>query len=249
MGHEFELRHEAEVRATPEQVWQAIATGPGIDSWFMGRSQVEPREGGAVRTIVGGLTLDSTVTAWEPLRKFAHHSGQAEDGRFIAHEFLIEGRERGSTVLRLVTSGFLPGDDWEAEYDAMTTGGDLYFRTLAAYLTYFAGRTATPITAYGPSVTDWDKTWAALGQALGLTGRPREGDHVRANPSGAPPVDGVVDVDNANCVGVRTSDGLYRFVRGFFQGALVTEHHVFSPSLDRQAAEAAWTAWLTELFA
>ena len=37
------------VHATPEEVWQAIATGPGIDSWFMGRNEVEPGEGGRPR--------------------------------------------------------------------------------------------------------------------------------------------------------------------------------------------------------
>ena len=38
MGHEFEADKRAELDATPEQVWEAIATGPGIDSWFMGRN-------------------------------------------------------------------------------------------------------------------------------------------------------------------------------------------------------------------
>jgi hypothetical protein len=32
-------------------VWEAIATGPGLDSWFMGRNEVEPREGGTVRIV------------------------------------------------------------------------------------------------------------------------------------------------------------------------------------------------------
>jgi hypothetical protein len=30
-------------------VWEAIATGAGIDGWFMGRNQVEPREGAGRR--------------------------------------------------------------------------------------------------------------------------------------------------------------------------------------------------------
>jgi hypothetical protein len=36
MGHKFEGGTQAELDATPEQVWEAIATGPDIDSWFMG---------------------------------------------------------------------------------------------------------------------------------------------------------------------------------------------------------------------
>ena len=46
MTHPFEVSQEIELDATPEQVWEAIATGPGIDSWFMGRNEIEPREGG-----------------------------------------------------------------------------------------------------------------------------------------------------------------------------------------------------------
>src|ERR1700741_627538 len=109
MGHEFERSDSVEVDATPEQVWQAIATGPGIDSWFMGRNEVDP-EGGGGRQSFGGDQREHKVTAGEPLHRFAYRSDDAPDGRFVAYEFLVEGRERSSTVLRMATSGFLPGD-------------------------------------------------------------------------------------------------------------------------------------------
>ena len=35
---------EIEVVGTPEEVWQAIATGPGISSWYVPHT-VEEREG------------------------------------------------------------------------------------------------------------------------------------------------------------------------------------------------------------
>ena len=50
MGHQFAQHHEAEVPAGPDEVWAAIATGPGIDSWFMGRNEVTA---GAVRRNAG----------------------------------------------------------------------------------------------------------------------------------------------------------------------------------------------------
>src|SRR6266487_2776427 len=181
----------ADLAATPEQVWEAIATGPGIDSWFLGRNQVEPGEGGTVRTAFGDYAPESTVTAWEPPRRFAYRSGRAEDGRFIAYEFLVEGRGGGSTVLRMVTSGFVPGDDWEDEFEAMTKGGEMFFRTLVEYLTRFPGRTATPITVFGPPASaDWEHARAVLSDALGLTGTWAEGDRVRFTPDGLEPVDG-----------------------------------------------------------
>ena len=36
---------EVEVPGTPEEVWQAIATGPGVTSWFV-PTRVEERVGG-----------------------------------------------------------------------------------------------------------------------------------------------------------------------------------------------------------
>ena len=114
-------RIEAEVPASPEEVWAAIATGPGIDSWFMGRSEVEPGAGRRRPHRRSASTRPSSPSPrWDPARRLAYGSGEAPDGRFIAYEFLIEGRAGGSTVLRAVTSGFLPGDDWAEEFEAMT---------------------------------------------------------------------------------------------------------------------------------
>jgi uncharacterized protein YndB with AHSA1/START domain len=243
VGRDFEVRQTAEVPATPDQIWAAIATGPGIDSWFMGRNEVA---GGTVRTAFGGYNPESTVTAWEPSRHLSYGGERAPDGRFIAYEFLIEARGGGSTILRAVTSGFLPGEDWEAEYEAMGLGLDLFFRTLVEYLTYFPGRTATPITAFGPAVTDWDEAWATLHRELGRAD-PAEGDRVRFSPPGRPPVDGVVYARNPHTLGVRTDDALYRFLRGL-PGFMMAGHHLFFPVPDPDATEAAWRTWLTRLY-
>ena len=89
MGHQFAQHHEAEVPASPDEVWAAIATGPGIDSWFMGRNEVAA---GTVRTVFGEYTPELEITEADPAHRFAYRSGRAPDGRFIAYEFLIEGR-------------------------------------------------------------------------------------------------------------------------------------------------------------
>ena len=134
MAHPFKVRKDIEVEATPEEVWEAIATGPGIDSWFMGRNEVEPREGGTVRMTLPAWTLEATVTAWDPPHRLRTETGESEDGRFMAFEYLIEGRGAGSTVLRFVHSGFLAGDDWETEYEALKSGDPMYIQKLAEYL-------------------------------------------------------------------------------------------------------------------
>jgi uncharacterized protein YndB with AHSA1/START domain len=239
MGREFTSRDEVQVDATPAEVWAAIATGPGIDSWFMGRNEVEP--GQAVRTAFGGYAPSLEVSAWEPGARLAYGSAPAPDGRFVAYEFLIEGRDRASTVLRMATSGFLPGDDWADEFDAMTMGTALFFHTLVEYLTHFAGRTAVPVTAFGPMIADWPSTRTRLGAAIGLAD-----GHVRFAPAGLPPVDGVVYFENDDTVGIRTENALYRFMRGF-RGPVVASHHVFA-DISPQPVEQAWQGWLEHTF-
>ncbi|WP_431896881.1 SRPBCC family protein [Nonomuraea sp. bgisy101] len=233
MSHEFELQHELSLDATPEQVWDAIATGPGIDSWFMGRNQIEQ---GVHRTAFGGYEPANTITAWEPGKRLATRAPAADDGRFIAYEFLIEGRSEASTVVRVVTSGFLPGDDWENEFEAMTTGLAMFYATLGEYLTHFTGRTAVPVTAFGSG--DYRALFARLGE-------PAAGDPITITPPGQPPVQGVVYYTNAQTLGIRTGDAMYRFVNGF-GGGIVAQHHLFTPGTEPDEADRAWTAWLAE---
>jgi uncharacterized protein YndB with AHSA1/START domain len=247
MGYEFSAINEATVDATVDEVWEAIATGPGIDSWFMGHTDVAD---GAVRLAFGDYMPVQTITAEEPGRRFAYGAAPDPDGRFIAYDFLIEARGGGSTSLRLVTNGFLPGDDWADEYEAMSKGGAMYFATLVAYLTHFAGRHATSITVAGPKVTDWPAAWGALGGAFGLDRPAVEGDEVTAAIDGRTQKGTVYFVNDAS-VAIRTADALYRFVRGFAPGGgpapLLAMHNLFVPGIDPKDAERTWSAWLANL--
>ncbi|MEU8262007.1 SRPBCC domain-containing protein [Micromonospora sp. NPDC048999] len=249
MGHHFELHKDIELTATPEQVWAAIATGPGIDSWFMGRSEVEPREGGRSSLTMGGHTEQATVTAWEPGKRLALRSEPGPEGAFTAIEYLIEGREQGATTLRLVQSGIL-GDNWETEYEAMQAGWDMYLGTLAAYLVHFPGRAGAPVAAFRPGAGTPEQVWAAVADALGITGPVTVGQRARLTVDGLPPIDGVVDLAGLpTYLGVRTDDALYRFLHsGTERGnVLVLGHHVFAPGQDPTRAEQAWQHWVNAL--
>ncbi|MBF9132793.1 SRPBCC domain-containing protein [Plantactinospora sp. S1510] len=243
------MHKDIELEATPEQVWEAIATGPGIDSWFMGHTEVTPGEGSRGSFSMAGYTEQTTVTGWEPAKRFAFRSDPGPDGTFMAMEYLIEGRDQGSTVLRLVQSGVL-GDNWETEYEAMQAGWTMYLSTLAAYLTHFPGRSGAPVAAFRPGAGDPDQVWAAVTSAFGISGTLAEGTSARLHVDGLPPIDGVVDLA---CLptyfGVRTSDALYRFLHsGTDRGnALVLGHHLFADDQDPAQAEQAWQEWVTRL--
>lgn len=147
--HRIELTFEMPGR--PEQVWEAIATGRGITSWFL-PTDVEERVGGAITIHMGETSSPGTVTGWEPPRRFAYEepewarlAGQeGADVTPLATEFLVEAQSGGTCVVRVVTSAFGTGADWEQEFfDEMARGWRPYFDRLRLYLTHFAGRSAT----------------------------------------------------------------------------------------------------------
>jgi len=161
---------------SPEQVWEAIATGPGISSWFMGPHEIEPGVGGTVTLTIGDFSERSTITAWDPLKRLAYRGAEGADGSFHAMEYLIEGRRGSSTVLRFVHSGFL-SDDSAAEFEDQTSHGwDRYLHTLAQYLTYFSGRPGTYVYSGVSGATTGLDAWTVLTGGLGLTGPVRPGD-------------------------------------------------------------------------
>src|SRR5690242_2430681 len=104
-----------EVPGTPEQVWEAIATGPGITSWFVPHT-VEGRPGGVVQMDFGPEygTATARVAAWEPPRRLVL---QSQGEHALAHEWLVEPRSGNRCAVRLVASGFGIGGDGDTEYD------------------------------------------------------------------------------------------------------------------------------------
>ncbi len=247
--HEFEVRDEITVDATPEQVWAAIATGPGVDAWFMGHNEFEAREGGRASQEMGGQTGHSTITGYEPGKRFAYRTDDAPDGTFMAFEYLIEGRAGGSTTVRFVHSGLLGGDDWETEYDALKKGDPMYLRQLGAYLTHFPGATAKHgVFAFGPQVPDPARVWAAFGVALGISGSVTEGAAVRIAVDGLNTTDGVVEFVAPHYVGVRTDEGLYLLMHGY-RDTVVVQYHGYSGDQSDAELQDAWQSWLGKAFA
>jgi uncharacterized protein YndB with AHSA1/START domain len=246
MTQPFEIDLQIEAPATPEQAWQAITTGRGMDGWFMGTNQIEPREGGRMRTETPAFTSEATVTTWDPPNRFRYETDSEEDGSNMQFEYRIEDRGSGRTGIRWIHTGTLAGPDWEAEYEAMQRGDPAYLFKLGQYLTYFFGRTATPVEAFGPVVEDNEAAWKAFRSGLGLSGPVSVGERVRLTPEGLEPMNGQVDYVAEEFLGVRTDDAMLRFIHGF-TGPLMVGHHLYGEGVDQKEAERAWTQWLNSL--
>lgn len=156
------------VAGTVEEVWQAVATGPGISSWYV-PSTVEERADGAVTSQFGPgpeMTVHGRVRAWEPPHRVVFAGDRAHaDG--MAFEWLVQARDDATCIVRLINSGFGDGGPWDDQYDAMTEGWKLFLRNLQLHREYFPGRHGTAMLAMGPADGDRDEVWARLTAALG----------------------------------------------------------------------------------
>jgi uncharacterized protein YndB with AHSA1/START domain len=145
-----------EVPGTPEQVWAAIATASGISSWFL-LTDLEEYEGGTIVTHMGDeMESPGTVTGWNPPHRFAYEEPEwaaltghdVDSVTPLATEFLVEAQSGGTCVVRVVSSAFGTGADWEQEFFAdMEKYWAPYFHHLRLYLTHFPGQRATPLEA------------------------------------------------------------------------------------------------------
>ncbi len=186
---------EVEVVGTVDEVWKAIATGPGISSWYVPHT-VEEREGGTATASFGPgpeMQVAGRVAVWEPPRRVVFDGGEGAAG--LAFEWLVEARSGGICVVRLVNTGFGSGDDWDDQYDALSEGWGLFLLNLKLHLEHFRGQTAVALLPTARWTGPRGEAWAALTDQLGVPRSPVVGDRLHTSADDAPTLAGtVVDV-------------------------------------------------------
>lgn len=246
---------EVEVPGTPEQVWQAIATGPGFGAWFV-PSEVDGRVGGTVTShFGGGMDAVATITEWDAPHRFAAESSWGPNGPNVATEWVVEARDGGTCVVRVVHSLFADTDDWDDQLTGTESGWPSFFKILRLYLEHFAGEPSSLIqlVAFPPaSAGAWEKLLGALNLAGATPGERRNAG------ASAPPLSGIVET-----IGEGTHpQALLRIdlpaPGAMFAGACPAGEKTFlSVSFylygDTAAAvvardQSAWTAWMTNIF-
>lgn len=188
------IQIEVEVPGTPEEVWHAIATGPGISSWLV-PAEIEMRDGKPVAmklTFAPGMESRSEVTVWDPPRKWATQSdGWVPESPPIAHEWSVEARNGGTCIVRIVQSLFASTDDWDHQLEGAAHGLPGFLRALRIYLTHFRGQSSTTMKWMAPFAGTEAEAWQALTNAMGVKGV-KVGQHCKA-PEGVPAFGGVVE--------------------------------------------------------
>ena len=192
------VRTAFEVPGSPEEVWQAIATGPGISSWLM-PAEFEARDGkpATLKLDFGaGVQPCATVTTWDPPSTYASQAdGLVPGSPPIATEWHIEARAGGTCVLRIVHSLFAATDDWDDQLEHIESGWSAFLVTLQVHLRHFRGQRAALMRWMVPVTSTQGQAWETLVAAWGLEGA--SAGQRWAAPADIPSASGVVEYVNA----------------------------------------------------
>ena len=125
-----EIKLSADIAATKDAVWQAIATGKGIASWFSPFASVEEGEGGTVTVSwVEGADWPNRITVWQPGKHLRlvdlSDLEAAAQGTALTLDYHLSSVD-GQTRIRLVNSGLPATPDFD-EHFHMTTNGWRFF--------------------------------------------------------------------------------------------------------------------------
>lgn len=186
---------EVEVPGSPEEVWHAIATGKGISSWFV-PSKVEEWEGGTTVTSFGpGMDAVAKITKWNPPRSFTAETEEeagtvAEEPGTVATEWIVESREGGTCVVRVVHRWFADTDDWDGQFEGHAYGwATSFFLMLRLYLSHFPGQKCSAFQLTAISDKPAPEVWRTIRSALTIA----EKNGQFTSTSGTPELSGVVE--------------------------------------------------------
>jgi len=122
-----------EIEAPPDVVWRALTDAAELTRWFPLDARVSPGEGGSIWMSWGEMYEgDSAIEIWKP-GEHLRARFPAVGPRALATDYHLQGKG-GRTLLRVVTSGFGSGADWDHEYDGVRFGWAFELQGLRHYL-------------------------------------------------------------------------------------------------------------------
>lgn len=253
---------EGEVPGTPEEVWNAIATGPGVSSWFV-PTDVEFGEGGVPVKMVShfgpGSSMDSpaTITLWDPPRRFVADSpGSGPNSPLVATEWTVEAKGGGICIVRVVHSWVAEGSDWDGEFEQAEHGWPSFFRMLRLYVSEFHSAPSAMFQFMTFTSLTSAEAWRRLVDGLGVA-TAAQGDRVTA-PAGAPTFAGRIEVTGPDADSelliklAAPMPGLASLFVMPMGKQVAVATRLFFYGADAQATiareEPRWSAWLTARF-
>lgn len=223
--------------APPAVVFDAVTTGTAGWLW---PGEVEPREGGAAGP-------GAVVTAWQPGRHYANRM-DGEGEWFNELDFALAEVDDAAGATRLTYRHSSVFD--EGQVPGVEAHTDFYLHTLAEYVAWFPGRTATFTGVDAPESSRAPGSFDRVLRALELVTDVEVGDAVVIDLPGGGPVTAGLSYRTEHFAGFRTAEALVRvFGREAWGGGVSVSVHDFADDADTGDTERAWRTWLDDVFA
>ncbi len=166
------LQNAITLNATADAVWRALTEGDQIKRWFSLDARVEPGVGGSIwHEWMPGSGSSTPIVVWEPNQ----HLRTESDG--FAISYFLEARG-DTTVLRIVTSGFGEGSDWDEMYDGMDAGWSYFLFNLQIALERHPDVPRIVALDRRRLAATRAEGWIRLRDGLGLPAAPSVGDQL-----------------------------------------------------------------------
>jgi uncharacterized protein YndB with AHSA1/START domain len=154
------------IAAPATAVWQALTDPRELERWFPLTANVVPGIGGeyTLRWRDAHSGDDWPILAWEPQRHLAIGMPKPNGAPGLGHvvtDFKLEERA-GTTVLRVVASGFDPDAKWDTFFNGIRRGWRFELRSLRHYLEHHRGRTRIVAWARAHFDAAPDRIWSML---------------------------------------------------------------------------------------
>jgi uncharacterized protein YndB with AHSA1/START domain len=237
-----------EIAVPPEAVWHALTDAQELVRWFPLNADITPGQGGKwFVSWDGNWPWTTGIEIWEPNRHLGLVDRQgrpydAEGKRMIDSvapmEIAIDWHldaKGGSTIVRLVHSGFGRGGAWDDEYEGVSLGWQMELRCLRHYLEHHLGhdrrvtwqRSVIP----APVAAVWSRLFAADGLVRNLQPTVRAGDRFATTLSTGDRLEGTVLTVTPN--------------RGFQMTVDRLNNGIYRLWIDRVEEKTAVNSWLT----
>lgn len=239
----------ADVAGAPDDVWQVVATGPGITSWFV-PTRIEGEE--IVMDLgANGVARGRIVTSEPPVRFAFAEDGWLDGAPPLLTEIDVE--DLGGRQSRVRIASRIDGDATPEARSALATADAAwrpYLAALRLHLGHHAGETSHTVDVSGPGSGSPDEAWARALRALGWRDV-APGKSVTV--PGQPALAGRVEHAGEREIVLRVDEPApgYALVAAFEggRGPLVNVHAwLHGPGAAEHAARerAGWEAWMRE---
>ena len=165
------VRVEVEVAGSPQDVWDAIATGPGVSSWFVptefefgadGRPE-KPRM--PLRRGHGRQRRGERLGPAAPVHR--ESDDFAPGGPPVATEWTVEPLPEGRCLVSVEHSLLSDSDDWDEYLENTESGWPAFFTVLRIRMAHFRDEPFAILELMGKAISP-TTAWTDLANSLNL---------------------------------------------------------------------------------